>query len=397
MFNSHQIQKIVSGESLPEMYQHDFDNSSKQFLKFLVEIVLQINSKSKTCNKNPNKLFRKKKNKNKSVSKSSQLVSKNKVVDSKNSSMLDSTIKNAPHITLNSLKSLHLNKNETILNTNIINNNQDEFVGRSPTIYNDRDSHLSNPLQAKSSHLFLGCHSDNLPVNNDKSHQLFFEKNSTDDLNNLETLKTNNILADFEQKFIEADLHKVITLPELQNLSQAIGEQDWGYIKHILTILSLMLESYQTIRESYNHDVGEASQNEADIKPHRNIASCQRFTPIKSSVDKIEEQNEPLKMNLKNEPLLILNHFEKLDQNKLIIPKQRTLFKMKSMSHATNNCSNGQMNNQLISLQSLFQKMKTSNLGLNESSCLDCKRKICFLHQAKRDIIKENEIDKKLY
>lgn len=128
-------------------------------------------------------------------------------------------------------------------------------------------------------------------------------------------------MEDFRDKFFESHLDKVISWKELQSIAAAIGSRDWGYVKYILTIICLMLKSYQNI----SHDA--------------------RDQPPPAPGD------EP---------------------NALIVPQKRLAAK-RAFARAD-------IEKQLLSLNALFKKMKNIDIQMNISNCWDCHRDMCRLH-----------------
>jgi hypothetical protein len=393
MFNSHQIEKLISENLNPNFYQPDFDDISKDFLKFLIEIVLEINAKQKIPKKNSNKLFIKKKknqNKTKSFSNSQEKCLKNKVLNKNLIFKPNSQMVNNSDPMFTNLPCLNPNIDDSVLNSNIINTNNMHTLNQ-PSVTPHLFNHTDQSSIIKPNNLFISTQQNNPAMNKNTNNQLFFEENSEINQNHFEynysNNQENNIFEDFEKKFIEANLHKVISLEELRTISQAIGHKDWGYIKYILTIICMMLKSYQNIRENCNENMLESPQNKPknDLTPNQ-ISSSQRFMPLKPNENNSQEKihfNKVKQINSKKEPLITLNDFDKQNEssNKLIIPQQRTAFKVKTMPQLSKDFSSDQINEQLISLQNVFQKMKNVNVQMNVSSCWACQQNTCSYHQ----------------
>lgn len=142
---------------------------------------------------------------------------------------------------------------------------------------------------------------------------------------------TGDLFEDFEQNFLEANLDKVISLEELKSVAEAIGQRDWGYVKYILTIICLILKSYQSISRHADESLLRA--------PSGGL--------------------------------------------KLIVPERRPKFRKHSdSSRETKAFNSEEINDQLMSLNKIIKQMKT---GETRGPCWACQDGVCPLHGAKRE------------
>jgi len=162
----------------------------------------------------------------------------------------------------------------------------------------------------------------------------------------------NDLFEDFEQNFLEANLDKVISLEELKSIAEAIGKRDWGYVKYILSIICLILKSYQNISKHSD----ESILAKGLMGPRLSLA----------------HDNGP-----KSQSAL-----------KLIIPEKRTKFRKHSdSSRETKAFKTEEINDQLMSLNKIFKKMKTNESQKNSSTCWSCQNYICTIHDRKMDMV----------
>ena len=159
----------------------------------------------------------------------------------------------------------------------------------------------------------------------------------------------NDLFEDFEQNFLEANLDKVISLEELKSIAEAIGQRDWGYVKYILSIICLILKSYQNI--SKNSDESILTQGLPN-GPRLGIAG----NPLGQSQSAM----------------------------KLIIPEKRTKFRKHSdSSRETKAFNSEEINDQLMSLNKIFKQMKTVDAQKGGSDCWSCQNYFCTIHKKK--------------
>ena len=169
-----------------------------------------------------------------------------------------------------------------------------------------------------------------------------FQKTFDDSKN--ETIS--DLFGDFEQNFLEANLDKVISLEELKSIAEAIGKRDWGYVKYILTIICLILKSYQNISRHSDESL---------------LSSGRR----------------PLAFRPENRPSLPSGL-------KLIIPEKRKPFRKESdSSRETKAFKSDEINDQLMSLNKIFKQMKSGDAPKSLSNCWSCQNNICTIHLQK--------------
>lgn len=143
---------------------------------------------------------------------------------------------------------------------------------------------------------------------------------------------TEDLFEDFERNFLDANLDKVISLEELKSVAEAIGQRDWGYVKYILTIICLILKSYQRISRNADESLLRA--------------------PVKNEL-------------------------------KLIVPERRTKFRKHSdSSRETKAFNSDEINDQLMSLNKIIKQMKT---GEAKGPCWGCKDGVCALHGTQKN------------
>lgn len=184
---------------------------------------------------------------------------------------------------------------------------------------------------------------------------------------------------DFEQKFLDANLDKVISLKELRAIAEAIGHRDWGYVKYILTIICLMLKSYQNISENCEGEVlgGSALNSTSDMK---GMINSLNDMAMKKNVGK-DRQNETSELYVpkgrvggKSETGNLQNKGEfKSSVNASINPSTVKAPGQKEFSEK-------EIKKQLASLETIFTKMKGINVQMNISSCWACQNSMCRLH-----------------
>ena len=133
------------------------------------------------------------------------------------------------------------------------------------------------------------------------------------------------MFSDFKSKFFEANLDKVISWEELRSIALAMEQRDWGYVKYILTIICLMLKSYQNISQS----------------------AQSRGSPGADSMDVAGVMQGIQHMSLSSE----------LTREKV--------------------------QDQLKSLGNIFKKMKHIEVQMNISNCWKCHSNLCLLHPLK--------------
>ena len=154
-----------------------------------------------------------------------------------------------------------------------------------------------------------------------------------------------DLFGDFEHNFLEANLDKVISLEELKSIAEAIGKRDWGYVKYILTIICLILKSYQNISKHTDESIllkgrGSGLANEG-------------------------AQGLLGKSGLK-----------------LIIPEKRKTYRKQSDSSKETKAFNPEeINNQLMNLNKIFKKMKNEEVQMNLSNCWSCRNNLCTIHK----------------
>jgi hypothetical protein len=166
---------------------------------------------------------------------------------------------------------------------------------------------------------------------------------------------TSDLFGDFEQNFLEANLDKVISLEELKSIAEAISQRDWGYVKYILTIICLILKSYQNISQHTDESI-------LSKKPQR-------------------PQSYALRSETRRAPL---NGQSGL---KLIIPEKRKPFRKESdSSRETKAFKQEEINDQLMNLNKIFKKMKNAEVQNKLSNCWSCQNNICSIHGPKTDL-----------
>jgi hypothetical protein len=153
------------------------------------------------------------------------------------------------------------------------------------------------------------------------------------------------MFGDFKLKFYEANLHKIISWEELKSIAMAIGNRDWGYVKYILTIICLMLKSYQSISDSA-HCESEHKENVSNQNVNDNVG-------VEGVIDKIKE---------------------------LDISKPNELEKPLVQDGKKRELSEAEVKEQLKSLNNIFKKMKNIDVQMNISNCWNCYNKLCTLH-----------------
>ena len=174
---------------------------------------------------------------------------------------------------------------------------------------------------------------------------------------NHEREKMIDYFGDFEKKFLEANLDKVISLQELHNIAETIGQRDWGYVKYILTIICLMLKSYQNISDNCNDDV----LNQKTSSPVRPESS--------GMINKMKDMS--LKDISVNSPA----------SNGIIVPEKRKSFLNQAVvQKRPKQFNQSEINEQLMSLSNIFKKMKNIDVQMNISNCWNCQQKYCTRH-----------------
>jgi hypothetical protein len=156
-------------------------------------------------------------------------------------------------------------------------------------------------------------------------------------------------IEDFREKFFESNLDKIISWEELEAIALAIDSKDWEYVKYILTIICLMLKSYQNINEESK-------------------------TTEKEEIIRIKNQSD----NIGNE------------SNTLIIPEKRYVNKTPQVQFTKND-----IQDQLMSLNNLFKKMKKIDIQMNISNCWNCHNKICGIHNMNSHLENFSNFNKK--
>lgn len=160
------------------------------------------------------------------------------------------------------------------------------------------------------------------------------------------------MFGDFEKNFLDANLDKVISLEELKSIAEAISQRDWGYVKYILTIICLILKSYQNI--SAHTDESILSKTASRRPPF----------PLQGE------------MPMLGAPKL-----------KLIIPEMRPPFRKESdSSRETKAFKQEEINHQLMNLNKIFKKMKNSDLPTKQSSCWSCQNRSCTIHPSPAEL-----------
>jgi hypothetical protein len=196
---------------------------------------------------------------------------------------------------------------------------------------------------------------------------------------------------DFEQKFLEAKLDKIISLEELKAIAIAIGKQDWGYVKYILTIICLMLKSYQNINNNCKADQAQSSflskPQQLDENDPGMVQRRDKLTPVLNekaptgrvisfrNLDRSLEHRPPL------QTLMDLGKESENRQNKLLVPESKPLFSNKLNESDPNEFGSEQVQLQLSSLHNIFKKMKDIDIQMNVSNCWSCKDNFCSMHQ----------------
>jgi hypothetical protein len=166
------------------------------------------------------------------------------------------------------------------------------------------------------------------------------ENNQLDLIYNPNSLKKSKenfeqqMFGDFKNKFFESNLNMIISWEELKSIALAIGNRDWGYVKYILTIICLMLKSYQNISD--NNQI-KISHNSPEIEN------------VNSVIDKMKKMD----ISPRNE------HNKENDSKKI---NEETV------------------REQLNSLNNIFKKMKNIEVQMNISNCWSCYNNLCVLH-----------------
>ena len=202
-----------------------------------------------------------------------------------------------------------------IMNSNIVNQN----------VYNA----VSDPKFAKSSGLTL-------PSQEKTPLDLIYNPNS---IKQTQEQIEQNMFGDFKLKFFEANLDKIISWEELRSIAMVIGSRDWAYVKYILTIICLMLKSYQNISK----DVISTDNN--DPNPS-----------VNNVMDKIKKMD-----------ISPTNEYNKENNN------------MQMANHVTEST----IRDQLKSLNNIFKKMKNIEVQMNISNCWSCYNNLCNIHPLK--------------
>lgn len=138
------------------------------------------------------------------------------------------------------------------------------------------------------------------------------------------------MFSDFKHKFFEANLDKVISWEELRSIALAMENRDWGYVKYILTIICLMLKSYQNI----SGHTPKALQT-----PQRSLESVEG----------------------------VMHSIKQMDLSPPLGAKQVPVTKES-------------VQEQLKSLSNIFKKMKNIEVQMNISNCWKCYSSFCLLH-----------------
>ena len=286
MLDFKQLEEILTHEKSPSNWINTYNEVNQDFLRFLIEIVLQLNSSASKMRGGHKRKGGMRKGKD-----SLNLILENRGGrKAKSRSRVSKKIQN----------SRTCNK---IMNSNIVNNS------REPHILNQNFSSSLLPRCQKT----LG--DPNLPELSKEQieHELF---------------------GDFKIKFFEANLDKIISWEELKSIAVAIGKRDWGYVKYILTIICLMLKSYQNISETNQH----SKENNLICEEKGVVGVISKMKEMKITPD-----NDKSKKN-----------FKELSQE--------------------------DVQNQLNSLNNIFKKMKNIEVQMNISNCWNCHNKFCSLH-----------------
>lgn len=146
----------------------------------------------------------------------------------------------------------------------------------------------------------------------------------------------------------------MISLQELRAIAEAIGHRDWGYVKYILTIICLMLKSYQNISDNCEGDVLEGRG--------RDTAS-----DMKGMINSLND--------------MALNKGQ--NSGGLYVPQNRggqTALKEGERVSGSKAYSESEIKKQLASLETIFSKMKSINVQMNISNCWACQNNMCKLH-----------------
>lgn len=196
-----------------------------------------------------------------------------------------------------------------------------------------------------------------------------------------------NFFGDFEQKFLEANLDKVISLDELRSIAEAIGHRDWGYVKYILTIICLMLKSYQKISYNCNEEILGKSKKDLmhsallNRSPSETSHKEQKNPELGNLVPNMQNVNLNPQMG-KAEGILTGKTINR--NNGLIFPEKRNLFDINNnLSKPKKVIKKTDIQNQLDSLNNIFRKMKNVDVQMNISDCWNCQTNFCTLHQLK--------------
>lgn len=145
----------------------------------------------------------------------------------------------------------------------------------------------------------------------------------------------------------------MISLQELRAIAEAIGHRDWGYVKYILTIICLMLKSYQNISDNCEGDVLEGGD--------RDTAS-----DMKGMINSLND--------------MALN---KTGNGGLYVAGPRVGGpggKEGGLVPGSKTYSESEIKKQLASLETIFSKMKSINVQMNISNCWACQNNMCKLH-----------------
>lgn len=219
----------------------------------------------------------------------------------------------------------------SVLNQYIIKNNSNAFQESSQYNAIDSDCLFKDPNTVE---LQL---QDNTPRKTKKPKQDDFLENDN-----------------FKKKFFESHLNEIISWEELQSVASAIDTNDWAYVKYILTIICLMLKSYQNISEEANNQAEETSEN-TFLSPR-------------------------VRLNLDNNDDGITGaHPSNLGNN---TQGNESLFMPSDYGHKCKSLrfKKEDIHDQLMNLNKLFKKMKRKNINMNISNCWNCQNNMCRIH-----------------
>ena len=294
MLDLSQVGQVILQGGDCSLWRNSFDEPNQDFLRFLIEIVLELNSNNSKGRGN--------KRKGMAARKGTPLTQENR--NMRKTKMMKASISKKREA-----------KPNKIMNSNIVNK-QDVYCSNLSGVLNSGQFALPPPGHPDHAMGVL-CHSHQLKKSRAQIEQEMF--------------------GDFKQKFFEANLDKIISWDELKSIAMATGNRDWGYVKYILTIICLMLKSYQSISET--------------------------TSPTGS-----QKENPPREEGVEG----VIDKMRQMDLHKP--PKKRT------PEPGTRELTEADVRGQLDSLNNIFKKMKNIDIQMNISNCWNCYNKFCTLH-----------------